>query len=522
MAQVVVVGGGLGGLAAAVRLQADGHRVTLVEAREALGGRAGQIRERGFTFDTGPTIVTAPDLLTRLWQHAGRSIADDLELIPLRPFYEIRFRDGSRFRYADRSPCTEAGGADVATDATSPRAALEREIMALSPGDLAGYRAFMAATERIYRRAFAQLAGRPFHELRQFVAVVPELLKLGAHRSVYDLAARYFRDERLRVAFSFHPLFIGGNPFRASAIYSIIPFLEQRGGVWYVRGGTYALVCALERLFRALGGEVRTGQPVREIVVRDGWPRGGQIGRRVAGVCLQGGEALPAEIVVSNADVAATLAGLVPAEHRRRDRLRRRPPYSYSMSCFLLYLGLDRQYPALAHHTVLMPRDFRSAVTTIFRGQLDPDDLAVYLHTPTRTDPSLAPPGCESVYALVPVPNLAGTLSWADGGDALRDRTIALLRDELGLADLERHIVVERRLTPLDFRDDLRSHLGAAFSIEPTLWQSAYFRPHNRQSTVPGLYLVGAGTHPGAGIPGVLLSAEITAGLVRDDLAAAG
>jgi phytoene desaturase len=272
MAQVVVVGGGRGGLAAAVGLQADGLRVTLVEAREALGGRAGQIRERGFTFDTGPTIVTAPDLLTRLWQHAGRSIADDLELIPLRPFYEIRFRDGSRFRYADRSPCTEAGGADVATDATSPRAALEREIMALSPGDLAGYRAFMAATERIYRRAFAQLAGRPFHELRQFVAVVPELLKLGAHRSVYDLAARYFRDERLRVAFSFHPLFIGGNPFRASAIYSIIPFLEQRGGVWYVRGGTYALVCALERLFRALGGEVRTGQPVREIVVRDGWP----------------------------------------------------------------------------------------------------------------------------------------------------------------------------------------------------------------------------------------------------------
>jgi phytoene desaturase len=242
----------------------------------------------------------------------------------------------------------------------------------------------------------------------------------------------------------------------------------------------------------------------------------------VAGVGLDSGDVLAADAVVSNADVAATLAGLLPPAYRRRDRLRRRPPYSYSMSCFLLYLGLDRQYPELAHHTVLMPRDFRRAVGTIFRGGLDQDDLAVYLHTPTRTDPALAPPGGESMYALVPVPNLAGTLDWADAGAALRDRTIALLRDGLGLHDIERHIVVERRFTPIDFRDDLRSHLGAAFSIEPTLWQSAYFRPHNRQSTVPGLYLVGAGTHPGAGIPGVLLSAEITAGLVTSDLAAAG
>jgi phytoene desaturase len=237
-------------------------------------------------------------------------------------------------------------------------------------------------------------------------------------------------------------------------------------------------------------------------------------------VRLSDGETVAADAVVSNADVAATLTGLLPPAQRPRGVLSRRRQ-SYSMSCFLLYLGLDRQYPELSHHTVLMPRDFRGAVEAIFRGRLDHDDLAVYLHAPTRTDPSLAPPGGESLYALVPVPNLAGTLSWADGGDAIRDRTLALLRDQFGLGDIDRHIVVERRFTPLDFRDELRSHLGSAFSIEPTLWQSAYFRPHNRQAAVAGLYLVGAGTHPGAGLPGVLLSAEITAGLLSADLAAA-
>ena len=513
MARIVVVGAGLGGLAAAVRLQATGHRVKLIEARAALGGRAGQIREGGYTFDTGPTIVTAPELLERVWHAAGRALADDLDLIPLRPFYEIRFRDGSRFRYGDAGHCTaESNRAHSSVSPTDDLvAAMEREIAALSPSDLDGYRAFMAASERIYRRAFVQLAGGPFHELRQFLAVAPELLNLGAHRSVYDFAARFFRDERLRVIFSFHPLFIGGSPFRASAIYSIIPFLEHQGGVWFVRGGTFALVRALERLFLDLGGQVCTGRPVAEITVSSG---------RASGVRLRDGEVLAADAVVSNADVAATLTGLLPPAHRPRGLLGRRR-VSYSMSCFLLYLGLDRQYPELSHHTVLMPRDFRGAVETIFRGRLDLDDLAVYLHAPTRTDPSLAPPGGESLYALVPVPNLAGTLSWDDCGDALRDRTLALLRDELGLADLDRHIVVERRFTPIDFRDELRSHLGSAFSIEPTLWQSAYFRPHNRQSTVDGLYLVGAGTHPGAGLPGVLLSAEITAELLAGDLAVA-
>jgi phytoene desaturase len=514
VAQVAVVGGGLGGLAAAVRLQASGHQVELIEAREALGGRASQIREQGYTFDTGPTIVTAPHLLEQLWSATGRALEADLELLPLRPFYDIRFRDGSRFRYGDRlNDPDAANGVGIERVGDGLAAAMEREVSAFRGSDLAGYRAFMAATERIYRRAFAELAGQPFHELRRFLAVAPELLRLGAQRSVYDFAAHYLRDERLRVVFSFHPLFIGGNPFRASAIYSIIPYLEQQGGVWFVRGGTYALVQALERLFRALGGQVRAGQPVAQIEV---------VGGRVAGVRLESGEAIRVQAVVSNADVVSTLTNMLPAEHRAKGLEQGMRRYSHSMSCFLLYLGLDRQYTELAHHTVLMPRDFRRAVGKIFGGELDLEDLAIYLHTPTRTDPSLAPPGGESMYALVPVPHLGGKLSWADRGDALRQLTLGLLRRELGLTDLDRHIVVERRCTPLDFRDRLRSQFGSAFSIEPTLWQSAYFRPHNRQARLPGLYLVGAGTHPGAGIPGVLLSAEIAARLVSSDFAGVG
>ena len=501
MSRAVVIGSGFGGLAVAIRLQASGLHVALVEAREQLGGRAGQLRVAGYTFDMGPTIVTAPELLEDLWATAGRDLHADVELIPLRPYYQIRFRNGTRFDYGP--PTTGANGPGAR--ASRQGAGVEAEVARLSPADVAGYRRFLADTEQIYRRAFEQLGRRPFLTWHDFARVAPELIRLGAHRSVYSFVAGYVRDERLRVILSFHPLFLGGNPFRASAIYSIVPYLEQRGGVWFARGGMYALVEAMGRLFVELGGELRRGEPVTEILLRDG---------RAAGVRLAGGTELRTDVVVSNADVATTYRRLVPAPYRGRHAGRHLDRFSYSMSCFLLYLGLDRQYPELHHHTILMPGDYHGVVQAIFTGRLPEDDLAVYLHAPTRTDPSLAPPGGESLYALVPVPNLAGQLDWPGAGDRLRDRIVTLLAEELGLDDLERHIVVERRFTPLDFRDQLASYLGAAFSIEPTLLQSAYFRPHNRSVQLPGLYLVGAGTHPGAGLPGVLLSAEITAGLV--------
>jgi phytoene desaturase len=489
---VIVIGGGFGGLAAAIRLQAAGCQVTLVEARERVGGRASQLQTEGFTFDMGPTLITAPALFEELWHLAGRDLRDDLELVALRPFYRLVFADGRTF------------------DAWGHAERDEAEIARFEPRDVAGYRAFLATTRQLYERAFVELAAQPFLSLGDFLRVIPDLLRFGAQRSVYAFVARYFRDPALRMAFSFHPLFIGGNPFRASAIYSMVPYLERLGGVHFARGGMYRVVEAMERLFRSLGGELCCGQSVEHILTQGG---------KVKGVRLQDGRQLAANVVVANSDVALTMFHLLPQEARFPLAIRRMERYRYSMSCFLLYLGLNQQYPQLRHHTIFMPEKYRKLIRDIFDGQGLSDDLALYLHTPTRTDSSLAPPGGESLYVLAPVPNLAHGIDWERESQPLRDRIIAYLEQQAGLTGLSESIVVEQRFTPLDFASQLRSYLGAAFSLEPTLTQSAYFRPHNRSNTVEGLYFVGAGTHPGAGIPGVLLSASLTSRLVIQDLA---
>ena len=314
------------------------------------------------------------------------------------------------------------------------------------------------------------------------------------------------------MVFSFHPLFIGGNPFRASAIYSIVPYLERLGGVHFSPGGMYALVEAMECLFLSLGGEVRCGMPVDQILLKD---------RRATGVRLEDGFELQANVVIANSDVASTYFNLLPASTRPRQITKRLKNYHYSMSCFLLYLGIHRQYEHLRHHTIIMPDRYQKLIHDIFDGQGIPEDLALYLHTPSKTDPSMAPPGGDSLYVLAPVPNLAHGIDWERDAPAFRNKIIHFLEQEVGLEGLEASIVTEQAFTPLDFESELRSYLGAAFSIEPTLFQSAYFRPHNRSNDIEGLYFVGAGTHPGAGIPGVLLSANITSRLVIEDLAKA-
>lgn len=490
--KAIVIGGGFGGLATAIRLQAAGQAVVLVEARERLGGRAYQLKQNGFTFDMGPSLITAPHLLDNLWAAAERSLKNDVVLIPLSPFYRIYFRDGRSFDYWGTAAQDEA------------------EIAKFEPRDVQGYRAFLADTQRIYQRAFTDLADQPFLTIGSFLRVVPELVRFGAQRGVYSFVSRYFRNPQLRMVFSFHPLFIGGNPFRASAIYSIVPYLERLGGVHFAMGGMYSLVEAMERLFRTLGGEVRCGIPVEQILLD---------GRRTTGVRLEDGTLLETDAVVANSDVASTFLTLLPAAHRPKPTASRLKHYRYSMSCFLLYLGLNRQYEQLRHHTIVMPAHYRKLIRDIFDGQGIADDLALYLHAPTKTDPTMAPPGCESLYVLAPVPNLAHGIDWTREAAAFRDKIIRFLEQEMGLEGLEASIVTERAFTPLDFATDLRSYLGAAFSIEPTLFQSAYLRPHNRSSSIDGLYLVGAGTHPGAGIPGVLLSADITSRLVIEDLA---
>jgi phytoene desaturase len=483
---IVVIGAGFGGLAAAIRLQALGFRVTLLEAQAHPGGRAGQIKDQGFTFDMGPTLITAPHLLEELWQLAGRDLHDDVELIPLSPFYRILFADGRSFDYWGMAEQDEA------------------EIACFEPRDVQGYWAFLTAAKHIYERAFVDLAGQPFLTPGDLLRVTPELIRLGGHRSVYAFVSRYFRHPYLRMVFSFHPLFIGGNPFRASAIYSIVPYLERSGGVHFARGGMSTLVQAMATLFCSIGGEIRYNAPVEQILLKE---------RQVRGVRIQNGTTLAANAVVANSDVARTYLELLPREYLPASIER----YRYSMSCFLLYLGVRREYTHLRHHTIVMPERYRALIHEIFDGRGLPADLALYLHTPTRTDATMAPPGCESLYVLAPVPNLAHGVDWSREATAFRDRIIQFLEQQCGLTGLSENIVAEQMFTPLDFASQLRSHLGAAFSIEPTLLQSAYFRPHNRSHTLDSLYFVGAGTHPGAGIPGVLLSADLTSRLVYND-----
>lgn len=511
--RAIIIGAGFGGLGAAIRLQAAGVDVTLLEATDQPGGRAGRIEAAGYSFDAGPTIVTAPQLLEELFCLGGVSVRDRVRLAPLEPFYQVRFADGSAIDYGTAGP------------------ALSQQLEAFEPGAAAALDRFLAHTRRLYHRAFEELGLQDFSSIWNFLRVVPDLVTLRADRSVYALVSRYFRDPRLRILFSFHPLFIGGNPVRASSVYAIVPYLEQIDGVHYVLGGTHALVRALVGLFQELGGRVAYSVPATQILVEEAIPRTGsapghtpgwlQRGARgrVTGVRTADGQRWPADVVVSNADVLSTYRRLLPARWRRRWTDARLDRLKLSMSCFLLYLGLNRPYPQLRHHTIVMPADYPAVLVDLFERRVLPREQALYLHAPTRTDPSLAPPGGEVLYVLAPVPHLDGRVDWEVEAPRMRERILSYLEHDLGLDGLRQAIVVERRRTPVDFRDLLGSEHGAAFSIQPLLFQSAYFRPHNRSEDVDGLYLAGAGTHPGAGIPGVLLAAKIAATLALRDLA---
>lgn len=494
----IVIGAGFGGLAAAVRLGARGWRVTLLEKLDRPGGRAYVHRQDGFTFDAGPTIITAPHMLRELWALAGRDFDHDITLRALNPFYEIRFDDGDVMRCGGDLALTRA------------------EIARIAPQDLPGFERFLAESEKIYRIAFEQLAHQPFHSLRSFLAVAPELIRRQGYRSVHGMVRRYFSSEKLRIAFSFHPLFVGGDPRRTSAFYCLIAHLERLHGVHWAMGGTGRLIDGLAGLVEHQGGTIRANTQVAKILTENG---------RVRGVRLVSGETIAAEIVVSNADAAFTYGTLLDRPRRRwTDAKLART--KYSMSLFVWYFGTSRRYETAAHHTILMGPRYTPLLRDIFDRHHLAQDASLYLHRPTATDPSLAPPGCDSFYVLSPVPNLQGDTDWTRMAETYRARIEQRLHETL-LPDLGRHIVTSRIATPLDFRDRLLSPHGAAFALQPRLLQSAWFRPHNKSEEATGLYLVGAGTHPGAGIPGVLSSARVLDSIVphgdtiRSDVAAA-
>lgn len=485
MPHAVVIGSGFGGLAAAVRLGARGYRVTVVEQLAEPGGRALVHRQDGFTFDAGPTVITAPFLFEELWALCGKRLADDVELRPVSPFYRIRFDDGHSFDYC--------GDAEV----------MKAEIARLAPGDVAGYESFLKASEAIYKVGFEQLGDVPFESWTDMVKVLPALMKLEGYRTVYGLASKHVKDERLRMVLTFQSLLVGGNPFATTSVYCLIAFLERRWGVHFAMGGTGRLVQGLVGLIEGQGGTVRCNAPVAEITVKNGMGRGA-----VTGVRLASGETLAADVVVSNADAAWTYQHLLPGVKRKRWTDARIERSRSSMSLFVWYFGTRRRYPDVAHHTILLGPRYRGLLGDIFDRKHLAEDFSLYLHRPTATDPSLAPPGCDAFYVLSPVPHLGGDTDWRTAAEPYRRLIQQRLQDTL-LPGLEEELASSRLMTPLDFQDRLSSFRGAAFSLEPVLTQSAWFRPHNRSEEVAGLYLVGAGTHPGAGLPGVLSSARI-------------
>ncbi|NCA70467.1 MAG: phytoene desaturase [Sphingobacteriia bacterium] len=484
----VIIGSGFGGLAAAIRLGARGFQVTILERLDAPGGRAYVHQIDGFTFDAGPTIITAPFLLDELWGLCGRRFADEIELKLMDPFYRIRFDDGKTFDY------------------NGDPEAVKAQIARFSPDDVAGYDRFMAHSKAICKVGFEELGHVPFTHWTDMARIIPDMVKLGSHRTVYAMVCKYIKDPYIRQVLSFHPLLIGGNPLTVTSIYTLISYLERNWGVHSAIGGTGAIIKGLVSLIEGQGGSIRYGAEVEQILVKDG---------KATGVRLTSGEAVPAHIVVSNADAAWTYRHLLPAEQRRRWTDRKLDRAHYSSGLFVWYFGTKRQYPEVAHHTILLGPRYQGLLTDIFKHKRLAEDFSLYLHRPTATDPSLAPAGCDTFYALAPVPHLQSGTDWATQAEPYRAK-IARYLSETVLPGLEEQIVCSRLATPQDFQDRLLSYYGAGFSLEPILMQSAWFRPHNLSEEVDGLYLVGAGTHPGAGVPGVISSARVLDTVVPD------
>nr|WP_318380774.1 phytoene desaturase [uncultured Enterobacter sp.] len=492
MNKTVVIGAGFGGLALAIRLQAAGIPTLLLEQRDKPGGRAYVYEDQGFTFDAGPTVITDPTAIEELFTLAGKRMADYVDLLPVTPFYRLCWESGQVFDY------------------DNDQARLEEQIRRFNPRDVEGYRRFLAYSQAVFKEGYLKLGTVPFLSFRDMVRAGPQLARLQAWRSVYSMVSSFIEDERLREAFSFHSLLVGGNPFATSSIYTLIHALEREWGVWFARGGTGALVQGLVRLFEDLGGTLELNAEVTRLEAR---------GNEIGAVQLADGRRIEVAAVASNADVVHTyekLLGHHPVGASRAASLKRK---RMSNSLFVLYFGLNHHHSQLAHHTVCFGPRYKALIDDIFNRDTLSEDFSLYLHAPCVTDPSLAPPGCGSYYVLAPVPHLGtADLDWDVEGPRLRDRIFAYLEQHY-MPGLRDQLVTQRMFTPFDFRDQLGAHHGSAFSVEPILRQSAWFRPHNRDSRIPNLYLVGAGTHPGAGIPGVIGSAKATAGLMLEALA---
>ena len=482
-----VIGSGFGGLALAIRLQSAGVATTVFESRDKPGGRAYVYEQDGFKFDAGPTVITDPSALEALFKLSGRKLSDYVELIPVTPFYRLLWSDGDAFNYSN------------------DEREIDAQIAARRPEDVAGYHRFLAYSQAVFDKGYTELGHVPFPDFRSMVTVAPALMKLRAWETVYQAVSRFVKDEKLRQAFSFHSLLVGGSPFRTTAVYTLIHALERKWGVFYPRGGTGALVRAMVKLFEDLGGMVRLNAPVARITVEVG---------RAAGIETEDGWRGKFGQVASNADVVHTFSRLLGHDPRGAAIGKKLAASRHSMSLFVIYFGLSRRHDDIAHHTILFGPRYRELIAEIFGGAQLPDDFSLYLHAPYVTDPEMAPPGKSAFYVLSPVPHLGNApIDWEVEGPRYRDRILAELEKKL-IPGLRAELETVRIFTPADFAGVFHAHHGSAFSVEPILTQSAYFRPHNEAKQIPGLFLVGAGTHPGAGVPGVVGSARATAGVM--------
>jgi len=484
--KAIVIGAGFGGIAAALRLRAKGYAVTLIDRCAALGGRAQVYEREGFRHDAGPTVITAPFLFEELFALFGERFADHVKLVPLTPWYRFQFADGDTFDY---------GGTLEATLA---------EIDRVEPRDRAGYLALLEHSRRIYDIGFTQLSAQPFDRFMTMLRQVPHLLGLRNYETVWQMVSRHLVSDKLRRAFSIQPLLVGGNPFDTTSIYGLIHFLERAYGVHFAMGGTGAVTQALGGLMERQGIALRLSTTVERVRIEQGVARG---------VVLADGTNVDADIVVSDADAAHLYRDLVPrAEQALATRVKLSQAH-YSMGLFVMYFGTTRTYPDVAHHTIWMGERYQELLNDIFHRQKLAEDFSLYVHRPTATDPSFAPPGQDSFYVLCPVPNLQADIDWAIEGPRLRDRIVDALEQTM-LPGLKATITADFYKTPEDFRDEYRSVHGAGFSVAPIFRQSAWFRFHNKSESVRNLYLVGAGTHPGAGVPGVLCSAKVIDALI--------
>jgi len=490
MSKIAMIGSGFGGLAAAIRLQAKGFDVTIFEKNEKVGGHAYQMKIKGYTFDMGPSLITAPNIINGVFTAAHKNMNNYVDMIRLNPYYRIYYHDGT---YLDYSGDNEQ---------------MKNQMARYSPEDANNYEQFMDHCRLIYDAVITDgLGSTPFMNWRSLIDFLPRALKLDAIRSTYSFVKKYFKHPNHHFTFSFHPLFIGGNPFRSPSVYLMIPYLEKEGGVWFSKGGMYELVRAFEKVFIELGGRIKISHEVQEIVVENGTAKG----------IVINDEFYAADAVVSNADIAYTYKYLIRPEYRKKWSDRKIDRTSISMSTFLIYIGSKKQYPQLLHHTLILSHRYKELVKDIFDNKILPNDFSMYLHAPTRSDASMAPEGRESMYVLIPVSNLAAGIDWKTMSEPFTDRVLEYLEKNFGLEQLKQNIEVLEVFTPLDFQDKRNSYLGSPWGIEPKLTQTAYFRPHNRSEDINKLYFVGAGTHPGAGLPGVLLTAEATEKVILQD-----